>query len=387
MKNNKTILQIVPALNTGGVERGVIEISKYISEKNFRSIVISSGGKFEHQVTKFGGIHYKLDVHSKNFLKWSSIRKKLTKIIISENVNLIHVCSRVPAWLALPIARKLKIPLITSVHGRFRKQNILKNYYNSVLLKGDHIIAISKHIENSIVSMHPQAKSNIRVIYRGVDQSLFDKNNIPVSRIINQMKLMDVNDENPIIIMASRPKFWKGQASLIRALSKLKKDFQCVLIGTGDGEPGFQKKIVDLIEKLNLGGKVKLTPSTNDIQAAFMLGDVIVMPSVNPEPFGRIIIEGQSLEKIVVGYDHGGISETIIDGETGFLAKPTSEDSLAEKIDIALSLNDSQRKKIGKLAKKSVERNFSHVKMCEDTFALYKQCLNEYRIKFELNSS
>ena len=159
MENNKTILQIVPALNTGGVERGVIEISKYMSEKNFRSIVISSGGKFEHQVTKFGGIHYKLDVHSKNFLKWSSIRKKLTKIIISENVNLIHVCSRVPAWLALPIARKLKIPLITSVHGRFRKQNILKNYYNSVLLKGDHIIAISKHIENSIVSMHPQAKS------------------------------------------------------------------------------------------------------------------------------------------------------------------------------------------------------------------------------------
>ena len=192
--------------------------------------------------------------------------------------------------MALPIARKLKIPLITSVHGRFRKQNILKNYYNSVLLKGDHIIAISKHIENSIVSMYPQAKSNIRVIYRGVDQNLFDKNNIPVSRIINQMKLMDINDENPIIIMASRPKFWKGQESLIRALSKLKKDFQCVLIGAGDGESGFQKKIVDLIEKLNLGGKVKLTPSTNDIQAAFMLGDVIVMPSINPEPFGRIII-------------------------------------------------------------------------------------------------
>ena len=385
MKNNKTILQIVPALNTGGVERGVIEISKYISDKNFRSIVISSGGKFEHQVTKFGGIHYKLEVHTKNFLKWSSIRKKLTKIIISENVNLIHVCSRVPAWLALPIARKLKIPLITSVHGRFRKQNILKNYYNSVLLKGDHIIAISKHIEKSIVTMYPKVKSKIKVIYRGVDQNLFNKNNIPVSRIINQMKLMGINDEYPVILMASRPKFWKGQISLIRALSKINKSFQCVLIGTGDGHPSFQKKIFELIKKLKLEGKVKLIPSTNDIQAAFMLGDVIVMPSINPEPFGRIIIEGQSLEKIVVGYDHGGISETIIDGETGFLARAVSEDSLAEKIDLALDLKDSERKKIGKFAKINVERNFSHVKMCKDTLELYRQCLNEYRIKFKLN--
>ena len=387
MNNNKTILQIVPSLNTGGVERGVIEISKYIVEKTFRSIVISSGGKLEYQVTKFGGVHYKLDVHSKNFLKWNSIRKELTKIVISENVNLIHVCSRVPAWLALPIVKKLNIPLITSVHGRFRNQNFLKNYYNSILLKGDQIIAISKHIEKSIVSMHPHAKSKIRVIYRGVDQSLFDKKNIPVSRIVNQMKFMGINDENPVILMASRPKFWKGQASLLRALNKIKKNFQCVLIGTGDGHPGFQNKIIELIKKLNLESKVKLTPTTNDIQAAFMLGDVIVMPSVNPEPFGRIIIEGQSLEKIVVGYDHGGISETIIDGETGFLAKPISEDSLAEKIDLALSLESSKRKRIGKLAKKNVERNFSHTKMCEDTLELYKQCLDEYRIKFELNRS
>ena len=233
--------------------------------------------------------------------------------------------------------------------------------------------------------MYPQAKSKIRVIYRGVDQNLFNKKNIPVSRIVNQMKSMGINDDNPVILMASRPKFWKGQTSLIRALSKLNKNFQCVLIGTGDGHPSFQKKIFELIKKLNLQGKVKITPSTNDIQAAFMLGDVIVMPSINPEPFGRIIIEGQSLEKIVVGYDHGGVSETIIDGETGFLAKAVSEDSLAEKIDLALDLKDSERKKIGKFAKINVERNFSHVKMCKDTLGLYRQCLNEYRIKFELN--
>ena len=115
-----------------------------------------------------------------------------------------------------------------------------------------------------------------------------------------------------------------------------------------------------------------------------MMGDIIVMPSIDPEPFGRIIVEGQSLEKIVIGFNHGGMSETIIDGETGFLAKPISVTSLAEKIELALNLDDNKRKNITKLAKKNVERNFSHVKMCNDTFLLYKKCLNEHRIKYEI---
>ena len=384
MINNKTILQIVPALNTGGVERGVLEISKYIVQNNFRSVVVSSGGKLEYQVTKSGGIHYRLDVFTKNPLKWKYLRKKIEEIIKIENVDLIHVCSRVPAWIASPLAIKLKIPLITSVHSRLRKQNIFKNYYNSVLIRGNYIIAISKHIQKSITNVYPEAESKVKVIYRGVDQNLFNKSKIPVSRMVNQLKRMEIQDEKPVILMASRPKLWKGQLILIEALSKVKQDFQCILIGAGDGKQAFQKKLINLINKFNLGGKIKLTPSTSDIQAAFMMGDIIVMPSIDPEPFGRIIVEGQSLEKIVIGFNHGGTSETIIDGETGFLAKPLSVSSLAEKIEIALNLDDNKRKNITKLAKKNVERNFSHVKMCDDTFQLYKKCLNENRIKLEI---
>ena len=384
MKINKTILQIVPALNTGGVERGVLEISKFIVQNNYNSVVISSGGKLEYQVIKSGGKHYRLDVYTKNPLKWGGLRKKIEKIIKDESVDLIHVCSRVPAWIASPLSKKLNLPLITSVHSRFRKQNFFKNYYNSVLTRGNYIIAISKHIQNSIINSFPNLKSRIKVIYRGVDQNLFNKNNIPASRMINQLKLMEIKDDKPVILMASRPKLWKGQMMLIEALSLIQTDFQCILIGSSDGRPSFQKKLINLINKYDLGTKIKLTPSTSDIQAAFMLGDVIVMPSIDPEPFGRIIIEGQSLEKIVIGFDQGGISETIIDGQTGFLAKPKSSSSLAEKIEFALNLDNLARNKITTFAKKNVERNFSHVRMCENTLELYKKCLHEHRIKNEV---
>ena len=385
MLNNKTILQIVPALNTGGVERGVLEISKFIVQNNLRSVIISSGGKLEYQVIKTGGKHYKLDVYTKNPFKWGSLRTKIEEIIKNENVDLIHVCSRVPAWIASPLSKKLNLPLITSVHSRFRKQNIFKNYYNSILTKGNYIIAISKHIQNSILESYPHLKSKIRVIYRGVDQTLFNKSKIPAARMINQLRLMEIQDGKPVILMASRPKFWKGQMLLIEALSKVRTDFQCILIGAADGKLSFQKKLINLINNFNLGPKIKLTSSTTDIQAAFMMGDVIVMPSIDPEPFGRIIIEGQSLEKIVVGFDHGGVSETIIDGQTGFLAKPKSVTSLADKIELALNLDNSERKKITKLAKKNVEKNFSHLRMCSDTIDLYKKCLDEHRIKFGIN--
>ena len=155
-KKNYTIAQILPALNTGGVERGVVEISKALVKNNFRSIVISSGGHMEPQLRRTGTIHYKLDVHTKNPFRWLKIRKQLQVILEKENVDLMHLCSRAPAWIAFPLGRILNIPVITSVHMRFRKANFLKKIYNSILTKGDAIIAISKHIETSIKTMFPE---------------------------------------------------------------------------------------------------------------------------------------------------------------------------------------------------------------------------------------
>ena len=378
-KNKYTIAQILPALNTGGVERGVVEISKALTENNFRSIVVSSGGHFESQLRRNGAIHYKLDVHSKNPLRWVKIRNQLKVILEEEKVDLLHLCSRAPAWIAFPLGSILDIPVITSVHMRFRRTNIFKKIYNSVLTKGDAIIAISKHIENSIKTVFPKVGHKINVIHRGVDLELFNPNNIKAGRIIAQSKTLNLRDNVPVIVMASRPAMWKGYSVLITALSKVKEDFQCVLIGAGDGSTKFQKILIDKIIRLKLEAKVKLLKSTRDIQAAMILGDIVVMPSLTPEPFGRVILEAQALGKIPIAFDHGGASETIIDGKNGFLAKPVDVDSLSKKISLALSLKGSKMEKIGEFSKKNVSKNFSHDKMCKLTLSLYKRCLAEYK--------
>ena len=378
-KNKYTIAQILPALNTGGVERGVVEISKALTENNFRSIVVSSGGHFESQLRRNGAIHYKLDVHSKNPLRWVKIRNQLKVILEEEKVDLLHLCSRAPAWIAFPLGSILDIPVITSVHMRFRRTNIFKKIYNSVLTKGDAIIAISKHIENSIKTVFPKVGHKINVIHRGVDLELFNPNNIKAGRIISQSKILNLRDNVPVIVMASRPAMWKGYSVLITALSKVKEDFQCVLIGAGDGSTKFQKILIDKIIKLKLEAKVKLLKSTRDIQAAMILGDIVVMPSLTPEPFGRVILEAQALGKIPIAFNHGGASETIINGKNGFLAEPLKIESLAENISLALNLKAIKKEKMGDYSKKFVSKNFSHNKMCNLTLSLYKQCIAEYK--------
>ena len=210
-KKKYTIAQILPALNTGGVERGVIEISKSLNDNGFKSIVLSSGGHMVPQLRRAGTTHYELNVNTKNPFKWPKIRKQVKLILEKENVDLIHLCSRAPAWIVFPLGRMLDIPVITSVHMRFRKTNFLKKYYNSILTKGDSIIAISKHIEITILESfpNPTIKNKITVVHRGVDLELFNANNIKPARVIAQSKNLNLKDNIPVIMMAALPAMWK----------------------------------------------------------------------------------------------------------------------------------------------------------------------------------
>ena len=279
----------------------------------------------------------------------------------------------------------VEILVRNSINALLKKlaTNFLKKYYNSILTKGDSIIAISKHIEKTILESfpNPTIKNKITVVHRGVDLELFNANNIKPARVIAQSKNLNLKDNIPVIMMAARPAMWKGYLELIRALSLVNETFQCVLIGAENGSQNFQKTLIDKIIKLKLETKVKLSKSSNDIQAALMLSDIVVMPSVTPEPFGRIILEAQALGKIPIAFDHGGASETIIDGKNGFLADPVKVESLAEKISMALSLKPTSREKMSEFSKKAVSKNFSHDKMCKLTLSLYKQCILEYKAK------
>ncbi len=262
---------------------------------------------------------------------------------------------------------------------RFRRTNFIKKYYNSILTKGNKVIAISKHIERSVTSSFPKLRSKIKIIHRGVDLDLFNPTNINPARIIAQSKILNLKDNLPVIIMAARPVLWKGYIVLIKALSKVDQNYQCVLIGASDGNEKFQNILIKNIIKHNLETRVKLANTSKDIQASMILGDLIIMPSITPEPFGRIILEAQALGKIPIAFDHGGASETIINGKNGFLAEPIKVDSLAENISFALSLKESKREKMGDYSKKFVSKNFSHDRMCSLTLSLYKQCIAEYK--------
>ena len=382
-KNNlvqPVIAQIIPALNNGGVERGTIEIAKAISNAGWKSMVISSGGMLESQLGRAGAKHYNLPVNKKNPLSWIFTKKRLLKILRDENVDIVHVRSRVPAWIGLPVAKSLNIPTVATIHGKFEAKNLFKRLYNKKMLTADEIIAISQFTKSVIESQFPKLIENVslNVIHRGVDTTMFNPLNVTQQRIINESDRIGLPDDLPVVMLPARPTSWKGHIILLRALACLKHlDIACVLLGAGDTNSGYFEMLEKKSVELGLGAHVRIATSTRDMPAALMLADVVAMPSIRPEPFGRVAIEAQAMGRPVVAFDHGGARETISAGKTGWLAEPNDVDSLAQALETALSLSQSDRDKLSTLAQSAVKRRFSVKKMTKSTLSVYRNLLLE----------
>ena len=374
------IAQIIPALHNGGVERGTIETAQAISDAGWRSIVISSGGMLESQLKRVGAKHISLPVNQKNPLSWVFIKSKLRKILLNENTDIVHVRSRAPAWISLPVAKKLSIPTVSTIHGKFEATNLFKREYNKQMLKADEIIAISEFTKSIIERQFPKLLHNLslHVIHRGVDLSIFNPSNVTQQRIINEADRIGLPDNLPVVMLPARPTSWKGHIILLQALSKLEYlDVTVVLLGAGDSNTRFVEILEKKAVELGLGANVRIVTSTRDMPAALMLADVVVMPSVNPEPFGRIAIEAQAMGRPVVAFDHGGARETILNAKTGWLAKPNDVKSLAQSIETALSLSRGDRDKLSNVAQSLVKRKFSIKKMTKSTLDIYRELLIE----------
>lgn len=372
------IAQIIPALNNGGVERGTIETAQAISDIGWNPIVISSGGMLESQLKRAGAKHITLPVNKKNPVSWQFTKNKLRKILKSENVDIVHVRSRVPAWVGLPVAKVLDIPTVSTIHGKFEAYNLLKRAYNKQLLKADEIIAISKFTKSVIERQFPKLLPNIslNVIHRGVDTSVFNPTNVTQQRIINEAERIGLPDDLPVVMLPARPSSWKGHLILLRALARLEHlQVAIVLLGAGDFNTGYAEMLEKTSLELGLGANVRITTSSRDMPAALMLADVVVMPSIHPEPFGRIAIEAQAMGRPVIAFDHGGARETILEGKTGWLAKPNDIDSLSENLKTALSISKSKRNELSNLAQSSVKRRFSVRKMTNSTLEIYRKLL------------
>ena len=374
------IVQILPALNRGGVERGTVEVADAIVKNGWKSIVISNGGLLTSQLKRVGATVYEVPVHRKNPFSWGSARRQVKRILQQEGADIVHVRSRAPAWIALPAANSLGIATVSTVHSKFAPANIFKKIYNGKMLKADRVIAISHFVENEIFTHYGKSgvAEKLSVIHRGVDLGMFDPKAVNQRRIIAEVDRLGLPDDKSIIMLPARATSWKGHEILIQALAQLSdKDAILMLLGIEDGPPAYAEKLRTMAVRYGLGGRVRIGAGSRDMPAALMFADVVAMPSIKPEPFGRVAIEALAMGRPVVAFRHGGAVESIDEGRTGWLADPLSVDSLAEALQTALSLTPRKRRALAKDARQQMTDQFSKDMMCKRTLAVYKSLLKK----------
>lgn len=389
MKNKKPVLlQVLPSLISGGVERGAVDIVKATVKDGFRSIVLSAGGKMTHQVTQAGGENIVIpSIKAKNPFKiWKNI-KIISKIIKDYDVDIVHVRSRAPAWACYYACKQTNTPLVNTVHGtyslggKFTKK--LKTLYNSGMVKGDKIITVSNFIKDYVLTNYEGVdESKITVIHRGIDVDYFNPDSVSTNRILMMQDKLNVPDDKNIILLPGRLTSWKGQEFFIDSLAKVKnKNFFCLIMGDDKGHKTYRKRLEKKITDNNLAGSVKIIGNTGDISAAYMLSDIVVSSSTRGEAFGRVAPEGCAMKRLVIATKLGGSMETIIDKETGWLVESGNTEEMAKTLDYVLTLSKEEREKITEKSRKNIKDNFSLELMCNKTIKIYREILKEQEAK------
>ena len=372
-----TVLQVLPALGgTGGVERGTVEIAQAVVESGGRALVASAGGLLEHDLKRVGAEHFTLPVDSKNpFVMWANVAR-LSELIQKQNVDVVHVRSRAPAWSAFFAARRTARPFVTTFHGTYNEGGWLKRRYNSIMTRGARVIAISGFIAGLVRQRYGVPASVIRVIHRGVELERFDPAQISAERVVALATQWRLDDGLPVVMLPGLLSRWKGQTVFIEAIAKLNRtNLRCVLVGDDQGRTGYRSELEGLIEKYDLSEVVRFVDHCNDMPAAFMLADLVVSASTDPEAFGRIVPEAQAMGRPVIVSNHGGARETVIEGETGWLTEPGDAGALADAITRVLDLSEAARNQMAKRAIANVRENFSRQSMCTKTLEVYNDVL------------
>jgi len=371
-----TVMQVLPAMVTGGVERGTVEMAEAIVNAGGRAIVVSAGGPMVHELTRVGAEHIQLPVDSKNFFVMRKNATRLARIIQQEGVDIVHARSRAPAWSAYWACKRTNTAYVTTFHGTYSHGNPFKRWYNSVMTKGDRVIAISTFIAGHMRKIYGVKRDLIRVIHRGVDLFRFNPEKITAERLVKLSTQWNIPDGVQVVALPGRLTRWKGQLVFIEAIAKLgRRDICCLLIGSDQGRTEYRKELERRIQQHNLQGVVTIVDECNDMPTAYMLCDIVVSASTDPEAFGRVVCEAQAMGRPVVATDHGGARETVIEDETGWLCKPGDVDSMARAIEKGLSLTPGKRARMAAQAKAHIAKDFSKEAMCSKTLEVYNDVL------------
>jgi glycosyltransferase involved in cell wall biosynthesis len=372
------VLQIVPSLEGGGVERGTVDVAAAVVKAGGKATVVSSGGPMVRELERAGAKHIAMPVDSKNAITmWRNVGP-LLRLIREQRVDIVHARSRAPAWSARSAARKAGVPFVTTFHGTYNFKSWLKKRYNSVMAGGDRVIAISGFIADHVRLHYGVPPERIDVIHRGIDLDVFAPQAVPVLRIQTLAEKWRLPDGVPVVMLPGRLTRWKGQLVFLKALAKL-ADLECmgVIVGGEQGRTEYRDELEHEIAALGLESRVRLVGDTKDMAAAFMLADIVVSASTDPEAFGRIIVEAQAMGRPVIATNHGAAPETVLDGITGWLVKPGDATALANAIRATLEITADQRRRIAEAAERNARGRFSKATMCAKTLAVYQKAAIE----------
>jgi glycosyltransferase involved in cell wall biosynthesis len=369
------VLQIVPSLVSGGAERGTIDLAGALASAGWLSYVASSGGPLERELVRAGASHLRLPLASKNLLVMRRNSAALVELIGRLGINIVHARSRAPAWSAWSAARATGRHFVTTFHNAYDARPALKRRYNSVMARGERVIAISQFVANYAADVYGVGPDRLRTIPRGVDLDAFDPTRVGAHRIISLAREWRLPDGAPVVMLPGRLTRWKGGLDFIAAMGATgRRDICCLLVGS-EQRSGFRRELERAIEQQGVSGLFRIVEDCRDMPAAYMLADVVVSASSDPEGFGRVIVEAQAMGRPVVATDHGGARETIVPGITGWLVPPSDPAGLAAGVNEALSLSFADREEFAQRTITHVASYFSREVMCARTIEVYEELL------------
>ena len=374
------ILQVVPELDTGGVEQTTVDIAEAIVAAGGRSIVVAKGGRMVERLKAGGSEVVLLPVHSKNPFVQLGNHYALRKLIRRYSVDIVHVRSRAPAMAALSAARAEKVRSVATYAGVYNARSGLKRWYNSQMTRGDMTIANSDFTRAHILATyHDVLPERVISIPRGIDLKRFDPESFDVRKVMKLEEKWGAKEHTVRFLLAARLTRWKGQALIVEAAKLLKDEgisgFQVFMAGDDQGRAGYRTELESMIDNYGLSDQVKLVGHVDDMPTAYTLCHFALAPSLEPEAFGRTAVEPQAMQRPPLAAAHGATAETIVDGVTGWLVPPGDAAAWAQAMKVAMTTDDRARFAMGRAGHDRVRDQFSLDVMCARTLDVYRALL------------
>ena len=384
MSSKLKVLQVIPKLGYGGAETGCFDIAHYLFENNCSSFLITNGGPLTKFINKKKVKYIRLPVNSKNPIIMLLNTILISVIVFFYNIDIIHARSRAPAWSCFLASKITRKKFVTTFHGTYNFKSRIKKFYNSVMLRSDLVIAGSNFIFSHIKENYNEYLNNSKkflVIFRGINIDYFDASTTFTEDEDKLFKSWNLEVEKKTILLPGRITEWKGHEMFIEAMNKINiqlghKSFKAVILGSDQGRDLYKKKLIRLVEQYRMNDQIKFVDHCENMPLAYKISDLIVSTSIEPEAFGRIAVEAQSMEKPIIASNLGGSKETIVNNKTGILFDAGDSDDLSKKIIEFFNFDKSTIEQMGKEGRKNVSAKFNVEKMCFSTYSEYKKLIN-----------